>query len=115
MGWYLMTPNIYSDTKGNWMMGIWERRQGQTEQPDLSSWEVRGWYKAAAECHAAIGTLAHQPTTNSEILADPLIVTDPEGYRAIRNQVFKRALCIASDDPRLRQNKSITKLRGRRP
>jgi hypothetical protein len=69
--------------------------------PDLSSWEVRALYKTAAECHAAIGTLARQPTTNSEILAAPLIVTDPEGYRAIRNQVFERALCIASDDPRL--------------
>src|SRR6266478_3592064 len=97
------------------MMGLWERRQSQSEQPDLSNWEVRGSYRTAAECHAAIGTLARQPTTNSEILADPLIVTDPEGYRAIRNQGFKRALCIASDDPRLRQNKSITKLRGRRP
>jgi hypothetical protein len=112
--WYLMTPNTYSDTKGNWMMGISERRQGQPAQPDLSSWEFRGSYKTAAECRAAVGTLAHQPTTNSEILADPLIVTDPEGYRAIRDQVFKSALCIASDDPRLLQNKSITELRDRR-
>jgi hypothetical protein len=100
VGWYLITPNSYSDSKGNWMMGIWERRQGQPEKPDLSSWEVRGSYETAAECHQAIGTFARQPTTNSEILADPLIVTDPDGYRAIRNQVFKRALCIASDDPR---------------
>jgi hypothetical protein len=37
-----MTPTIYSDPEGNWMMGAWERRQGQPEQPDLSSWEVRG-------------------------------------------------------------------------
>jgi hypothetical protein len=35
--------------------------------------------KTAGECHKAIGTLAGQPTTNSEILADPLIVTDPVG------------------------------------
>jgi hypothetical protein len=91
VGWYLMTPTIYSDPEGNWMMGIWERRQGQPAQPDLSSWEVRGSYKTAAECHAAVGTLAHQPTTSSEILADPLIVKDPEGYRAIRNEITVRA------------------------
>jgi hypothetical protein len=103
-GWYLMTPKIYSDPKGNWMMGAWERRQGQPEQPDLSSWEIRGSYKTDASCHAVIGTLARQPTTNSEILGDPLIVRDPEGYRAIRNQAFKRALCIASDDPRLKKH-----------
>jgi hypothetical protein len=42
-------------------------------------------HKTDAECRAAIGTLARQPTTNSKIFGNPLIVRDPEGHRAIRN------------------------------
>jgi len=76
VSWYLITPNIYSDSKGNWMMGIWERRQGQPEKPDLSSWEVHGSYETGAQCHHAIGTFARQATTNSEILADPHMIPD---------------------------------------
>jgi hypothetical protein len=78
------------------MMGAWERRRGQPEQAELSSWGVRRSYKTAGECHKAIGTLAGQPTTNSEILADPLIVTDPVGPRTSQ---LERSACSAGSDP----------------
>ena len=42
-------------------------------------------HKTDAECRAAIGTLARQPTTNSKIFGNPLIIRDPAGHRAIRN------------------------------
>jgi hypothetical protein len=42
---------------------------------------------------------------DSKILGNPLIVRDPEGYRAIRNQVLKRALCVVSGHPRLNQKR----------
>jgi hypothetical protein len=103
-GWYLMIPRIYLDPGGNWIVGPWERRKGQIEQPELSSWELRGSYETAAKCHEAIVTLASQRPTDSEIAANPRAQRDPKGYNDIRNQAFKSARCVVSDDLRLRKN-----------
>jgi len=69
----------HNDNAGSWLVSSPGRIfSARSRSPEPS-------HKTDAECRAAIGTLARQPTTNSKILGNPLIVRDPEGHRAIRN------------------------------
>ena len=78
-----------------------------------SSWEVRGPYITTAEYDQAIGTLGRQRTTNRKFSALPCSYEIPKDTAPFAISCSSVRFCIASDDPRLNQNKPATCLHDR--
>jgi hypothetical protein len=89
VGWYQMVPNIVWDK--NWfLLGPAGCCEG---------WRQVGSYDTAAECNAAKENLGLIP---SEATADNA-KRDPAGFKLAAKTAKEWALCVAPDDPRLRE------------
>jgi hypothetical protein len=90
-GWYLMTPSIsYIKAKHSWSCGDY----GDSGEPLLYTWRTSASYDSAAECEKAKTTLVLRVPDD--------VRNDRMGYARALSQAQSDAVCIATDDPRLK-------------
>lgn len=93
VGWYLMVPKVFYQPSHGWLVGPYK-----DNSPDFSAWEQVGSYDTAAECHSAIAALDLEKVWD---FTGPGVRRDPQGLKKALRAAEGRALCIATDDPRL--------------
>lgn len=90
IGWYLMVPNVVWE-KDRFLVGPVDCCEGWGKQ--------MGSYDTAAECNAAKENLELSP---SQATADSA-KRDPAGFNLAAKTAKEWALCVATDDPRLKE------------
>jgi hypothetical protein len=91
VGWYLLMPSITYSPKVGWALGSWWTE----EKPDFASWQIVRSYDSAGDCERARKTLS---------LKAPDDAQDREGYARQLPMMKSDAVCISTDDPRLKGN-----------
>jgi hypothetical protein len=99
VGWYLMVPGItYQSASNVWTVSGYDAHK----RPVYSAWENYGTYATAAECQDQLRKL--DPTASPVMPTAEGAVRNPLGLaNAVRDSV-NQAICISTDDPRLKQN-----------
>jgi hypothetical protein len=88
----MMLPTMYHYPPPNdWGFGYWNH----DGTPDLSSWQIMGSYDSAAECMTAKENL-------SLAVPDTIAKKDRKVYAQMASLATKKAVCISTDDPRLK-------------
>jgi hypothetical protein len=107
VGWYLMVPPIVRMPHGsrNLLTGkpIHGLMLGWTDEETsgaLSHWQIVGSYDTAVECETGMATLSHH-----SFIPGGLTSTEQKQYEQLQPLQIEKALCIATDDPRLKDNK----------
>jgi hypothetical protein len=106
VGWYLMVPRVSYDPQ------IPERDKGYSGwtscclkndgTPDFSKWDNVESYDTAAECEDGRSRLDSAKGSTTEAGRDGA-KHDPEGLARASQDAVKKATCLSSDDPRLKE------------
>jgi hypothetical protein len=95
LGWYLMVPPVY-DYQGNIVIGI--------HRP-IRDWKIARTYKSAEQCQEQMKHLVETGAPSTpQVFALPLNGLGADAT-PIGQMLVRHATCIASDDPRLREDK----------
>jgi hypothetical protein len=99
VGWVLLVPGIsYQSATNVWTVDGYDEHK----KPVYSAWENQESYDTAAECQNQLSKL--DPTESPVMPTAEGAVRNPIGLAdAVRGSV-KQAVCIATDDPRLKGN-----------
>jgi hypothetical protein len=107
VGWYLMMPPIVRMPHGSRNLSAGKPIHGlvlgwtdEGFSGALSHWQIVGSYDTAAECKAEIATLRPSSIPNG------LTSTEQKQYEQLQPLQIGNALCIATDDPRLKENEA---------
>jgi hypothetical protein len=106
VGWYLMLPPVGYDSKlARFVTGGWN----DDGSPNLSRWEQAGSFDTASDCQSAVTLLNPEGTAQLKTdraapkLADIMKRRHSELVAILEIQK-QNALCVATDDPRLKGN-----------
>src|ERR1700689_281189 len=99
VGWVLLVPGInYQSASNVWSVGGYDEHK----KPVYSAWEDQGSYDTAAQCQDHLSKL--DPNESPVMPTAEGAVRNPTGLAdAVRDSV-KQAVCLPTDDPRLKGN-----------
>jgi len=99
VGWVLLVPGISHQSAANvWTLNGYDDHK----KPVYSAWENYGSYDTAAQCQDDLRKL--DPNQSPVMPTAEGAVRNPAGLANATRESVKQALCVATDDPRLKGN-----------
>ena len=99
VGWVLLVPGIsYQSAANVWTLNGYDDHK----KPVYSAWENYGSYDTAAQCQDDLRKL--DPNQSPVMPTAEGAVRNPAGLANATRESVKQALCVATDDPRLKGN-----------